>query len=349
MQPSKSESSRSATVSPAADRHGPGGVSKAAVYPAVVQRVKYVKKKDGKVIAAKDNYTVKKDEGEEELTEEEYRAHLAKIHGPRKGLKSAAPVVVETAAPGRGRGREKVPADLIYRGMSVNNISNLKKDKPAIFTVQHPQGEASPADHIVRDDMDSPFLSFEAGGLDVSAGKYAPKPVDESWRPLGVSTLEGDFLKQEKSYTQESQEKYKDRARIGLVAGIRRAKGQLDFSTAEKARALGDPDAEKLAVADKEVLVKPGDKGIARRDVPFLARVKRITREYFQKHIKNQTAEKALGFHNDTFYKLQMHTPESGFGFDVSPELLRGPNASDDEMSDIEEMDLDLEGADKED
>jgi hypothetical protein len=341
----------------------PGNISTSPV----IQMVKYVRKEedgeDGDIVIRADAYRLKKEESE--VTEEQYRLYLAKKHGPQKGTKYAAPVVMETVVPKaaaksgrknkvpvRSTNTQKVPADLIYRGMSVNNISNLHKKKPAIFTVQNPTGDVSPEKHIVDDDINSPYLSFEAGGLSVSAGKYAPKPVDERSRPLGVSKLEGDFLKQEKSYTSESQDKYKDRDRIGLVAGIRKPKGALDYSDAAKAKVLKHPKAQELAVADKEVLVKPGKGGVAPEDVPFLAKVEKVDRDYFVKHINNQSAKKALGFFNDTYYKLQIKGTDPAlnlpdFGFDIPGELLRKKEDDDGDMSDIEEMDTDLNDLDE--
>gem|GEM_PF-6085291 len=333
----------------------------------VIQMVKYVQKQedgeDGEIVVRADGYRLKKEE--REVTEEDYRLFLAKKHGPRKGTKYAAPVVMETIVPraaAKGGAKSKrpvnstntrrVPADLIYRGMSVNNISNLQKKNPAIFTVQHPEGDVTPEKHIVDDDVNSPYLSFEAEGLSISAGKYAPKPVDERGKPLGVSKLGEGFLKQEKSYTGESQDKYKGRKRVGMVAGIRKPKGALDYSDAEKAQALKHAKARELAIADKEVLVKPGEEGITPEDVPFLGKVERVDRDYFVRHINNQTARKALGFFNDTYYKLQirgtdpaLNLPE--FGFDIPEELLRKKEDDDGEMSDIEEMDTDLSDLDE--
>lgn len=310
----------------------------------VIQLKKYVMKKNGKVVVAKDSYKVKSDE--RELSKDEYKEHLFKQHGPSKGKKSGAPGVREDV-PQRGRkAAEKKGADLggdlIYRGMSVNNLANLYGDNPAIFTVQNPEGSATPEEHIVDDSQDSPYLSFEAEGLAVSAGKYAPKPVDDDNKPLGVEMLEGGFLKQEKSYTKGSQEEHEGRKRIGVVAGIRKRREHLDFATKEKAAKLKGEKAQDLAVADKEVLVKLGVEGIKREDVPFFAKVKRVPEAYYKKNIKNQTNKKALGFFDGTYYKTQIDQERSAaFGFDVHEDLIRSADESDDEMSDIEDLNLD--------
>lgn len=311
----------------------------------VIQMKKYVRKKNGTVVVAKDNYKLKADE--EELDKETYRQHLAKIHGPGKEKKSSAPRVVEASSQQGGKKKKDKAKDsegeLIYRGMSVNNIANLYGKKKAVFTVQHPEGSATPEEHIVDDDMDSPYLSFEARGFEVSAGKYAPKPVDKKNRPVGVKELEGGFLKQEKSYTQESQLEHADKARIGLVAGIRKKKSHLDYSDAEKAKALKDKKAQDLAIADKEVLIRPGKDGVTPEEVPFIAKVKRVPPGYFVRHIKNQTAKKGLGFYNGAYYKVQIDDERSpDFSFDHPPELRRSDSDSDSEMSDVEDMNMDF-------
>lgn len=325
----------------------------------VIQMVKYVKKEDDdKVVVREDNYRLKR--GEIQVDEAQYKAYLFKIHGPQKGKKHAAPVVVEVVVP-KSAGRKGAgsqaparyirtqasPADLIYRGMSVNNIFNLRKPQSPIFTVQNPDGEVTPEDHIVEDDPNSPYLSFEAESLSISAGKYAPKPVDDNARPLGVSVLDGGFLKQEKSYTGESQEKYEGRKRIGMVAGIRKPKDALDFSTPDKAQALKSKKAQDLAVADKEVLVKPGKRGITPVEVPFLAKVQRVDKDYFVRHINNQSAKKALGFFNDMFYKIQIQGRPPGlnmpeYSFSIPEELLRKASEASEDMSDIDEMEINL-------
>lgn len=309
----------------------------------VIQMKKYVMKPSGTVVVAKDSYTLK--EGEIALTKDEYKEHLFKQHGPGKGKKVGAPGVREEAPKGRKVAKKKgadLGGDLIYRGMSVNNLANLYGDSPAIFTVQNPEGTATPEEHIVDDSLDSPYLSFEAGGLAVSAGKYAPKPVDDDNKPLGVEILEGGFLKQDKSYTKESQGEHEGKKRIGVVAGIRKRREHLDFATQEKAEKLKGKKAQDLAIADKEVLVKPGAEGIKREDVPFFAKVKRVPETYYKKNIKNQSSKKALGFFDGTYYKTQIDQARSDtFSFDVDDELLRRADESDDEMSDIEDLNLD--------
>ena len=315
----------------------------AALPDGPIQLKKYIRVGDV-VRKVKTSYTLKSTEVV--ASKKEYLEYLAKTHGPIKGRKSFAPTV-QGVAPTVRKGKKSADnralqdMDLNYRGMSVNNISNLQKNNAAVFTVNNPAGTASADDHIVNDDLNSPYLSFEKGGLEISAGKYAPKPVDEHNAPLGVKTLEGGFLKQDKSYTKDSQELHADRQHIGLVAGVVPMKSDEDYSTPDKADALKSEKARILAVADREVLVKPGAKGIGRSDVPFLARVKRVPKEYYIRHIQNQTTNKALGFYDGLHYKIQMDKRSNEnyrFAFKIPPVLTRAADESDDEMSDIEEI-----------
>ncbi|HAS43379.1 MAG TPA: hypothetical protein DCS93_23060 [Microscillaceae bacterium] len=345
---------------------------------APIQLKKYVQK-GKRVFEREDGYKLKR--GEKEITKDEYRAYLVARHGPQKGEKKKAPrvqgVIPRTSGKKKGRKKKKKSGranqqvhlqdiELNYRGMSVNNIKNLQdgdSDDP-IFTVQNPDGRASAVEHIVDDAMDSPYLSFEKNTLAVSAGKYAPKPVDRHNRPLGVRILSGGFLKQEKSYVEDGWDEYDVRDRIGLVGGILPQRSDEDYSTLELASQLVTPaptgekqrakekrlekdkKARDLAVADEEVLVRPGPDGISRRQVPFLARVKRVPQEYYQRHIMNQTPQKALGFFNGLYYKLQLDSRSDdayNFSFSFDPELARRDDESDDEMSDIEDLDFDFD------
>lgn len=249
-------------------------------------------------------------------------------------------------------------ATLVYRGMSVNNINNLQKAKDAIFTAQTPTGEATPVEHIVDDSETSPYLSFEQGGLGISAGKYAAKPVDAQNRPLGVTVKEGTgFLKQEKSYTAESQQEHAGGKRLGYVGGIPSAPDHLDVSDNAKATrelkppglsegaALKSDKAIKLAEADREILVKPGVSGIGPDGVPFVAKVKVVDDAYFRKNLIHQTPTKALGFFKPfglgdaaVFSKIQV--VKGSFTFNIPPELLHFEEDSEGEMSENEDMNL---------
>jgi hypothetical protein len=235
--------------------------------------------------------------------------------------------------------------DLIYRGMSVNNIRNLQRDEGVVFSAQNPGGTASPEEHIVNDSPESPFLSFEAKSLAISAGKYAAKPVNpDSKKPLGVEKKEGGFLKQHKSYTADSRRRFPTAKRIGYVGGIKpEGKETADYSTETKASALTDERARNLAVADAEILVKPGEGGISKTDVPFVAKVQEVTPEYYEAHVAKQSARKALGYYKPTggppvYHKIQIPSKYTGEEYEFAiPEELR--RASDDEdMSDIESM-----------
>lgn len=237
--------------------------------------------------------------------------------------------------------------NLYFRGMSVNNVRNLTKGKEVIFNAQNPEGKASPEQHIVDDDKDSPYLSFETEGLKISAGKYAPKPVDpKTKKPLDVKEEKG-FLKQEKSYAKKSKQKHPDAKRIGYVGGIIPPVGTLDFSTKEKANALKSPKAQSLAIADKEVLVKPGIGGIKKDQVPFVAKVQEVPEDYYIKNIGNQTEKNALGYYKSTkgkpvYYKIQIASEHSdkSYKFNIPLELKREEDDSDSEMSDIESMEF---------
>jgi hypothetical protein len=275
-------------------------------------------------------------------------AHMPAAH---QGKQISFPRVV-----GRADDRE---ADLAYRGMSVNNIRNLQKGDAPVFTVQNPMGTASAIEHIVDDSETSPFLSFEAGGLGISAGKYAPKPVEpRTNKPLGVEERAGGFLKQAKSYKEASRREHAAAKRMGYIAGITATAGteRLDVSDTAKAERAFIPrrgveterqrKAVDLAVADREVLVKPGRAGIAPAQVPFVAKMQEVDKAYYEKHLTRQTSSKRLGyfkgFDADPIYsKIQVRPQEEGndqYKFEVPDDLRRADDDSESEMSDIDEM-----------
>jgi hypothetical protein len=329
------------------------GSQSAAHYPSHTLQLKkmYVKYgNNGDIKKEKENYKLKKNE--EPATKKEYQTYLINKNIEKKS-KSFAPVVKEKLK--KSNNNRLKESDLLFRGMSVNNISNFQEKKnqkngKPIFTVNNPDGTASETEHIEEDHPDSPFLSFETSGLNVSAGKYAPKPVDEKNRPIGVKKLETGFLKQEKSYTQENMEKYSEFKHIGMVGGIEKGYNFQDFSTEEKVKKLKSQKAKNLAIADKEVLVTPGKDGI--KNVPFLAKIKKVTADYFNKNITNQTSKKALGFHNDNFYKIQIVDSEDSkkeYFFDVRKDFIRQDDESEDEMSEIDEMNFDFSEEETED
>ncbi len=287
------------------------------------------------------------EERRRERAERHRRLYRRDRPDPRNvGKQMAAPRVVDVS------GGLPQTASLDYRGMSVQNVANLQHgpaaDADPVFTVQQPEGKATAVEHIVDDAEDSPYLSFERGGLAVSAGKYAPKPVDPvTNRPLGVAKRSSGFRKQEKSYSEESRRKHRDDKYIGYVGGIRANEHPSeDYSTPNKAAALPDEKARDLAVADREVLVRPGAKGIERQNVPFVAKVKRVSGDYYERHIGHQSRKKALGYYkafdkDPDYFKMQIadeHT-EDGLEFDVSPEYIRQDD-SESEMSDIESMEF---------
>ncbi|MDF3025978.1 MAG: hypothetical protein K0S23_285 [Fluviicola sp.] len=285
----------------------------------VLQRVIYVKKAD--IVSCRDDERLRS--GETKVERTDYQKYLFKELFKDKA-KSIAPTVEGTAAESSSEDPNRIDltSKLIYRGMSANNVANRDDvNKPSVFTVQNPDGGASEVNHIVNDDPDSPYLSFEANGLGISAGKYAHKPVDKDNQSLGVSTDENGFLKQEKSYTQDNiGDKYAGKKRIGVVAGIFKKSAHLDLSTAENAKRVLNPDDSKnkdkvkavdLAVADKEILVKPGPNGIVKGDVPFYAKVETITEQEFIDNLDNQTPTMALGYHKPSYYKIQIDTTKS--------------------------------------
>ena len=249
------------------------------------------------------------------------------------------------------------PAGMIYRGMSVNNIRNLQKAKEAeadddvIFDVQHPDGKATVEEHVRDDAENSPFLSFEKEGYEVSAGKYAPKPVfPRTARPMHVTKRKGGFLKQRQSY--KTWQREKTISKLGYVGGVKPGKEapMVDISDEKRASEhLKDEESIKRAVADREILLRPGAEGVPRRALGFVAKVKQVPKAYFEKHVGNQTRDKSLGIYRPygeakapEFYKLQIDRGETdeGVGFDVPKELMREEEDSTDEMSDIEEMDF---------
>ena len=288
---------------------------------------------------------------------EEHKARVAPSHLPKATKKKQMkfPRVVEKKESGT------VNADLAYRGMSVNNIRNMQQNAGAVFTAQNPTGTASAVQHIAKDDPNSPWLSFEVGGFDVSAGKYAAKPVNpETNVPYGVTKKEGGFLKQEKSYAAESRRKYPRAKRMGYVGGIKAGAGteRLDVSDKRKADAYFKPHegedredrqtAVNMAVADRELLVKPGATGIGPDDVPFTSKVQEVDEEYYKKHLTRQTSRKALGYYQPkgrnkpgrpVYTKIQVAKSEGDrYKFDVHPDLRRADDDSESEMSDIEDM-----------
>jgi hypothetical protein len=270
---------------------------------------------------------------------EAHRAQLFRVNKPQNHPRKQVRFPAVTV----GKGRDERAADnLVYRGMSVNNVRNLQRRRP-VFTAQNPHGHASPEDHIVNDDPNSPYLSFEARGMNVSASKYAPKPIDPRTRkPRDVQLQEGGFLKQKKSYVQSSRERNPDALRMGYIGGIVPPGGgrTLDFSTPKKALALRSEEARERAVADAEVLVRPGPEGIAPEQVPFVAKTQEVDAAYYQKHVGNQTGSKALGYSkpfgdgaDTTYYKIQI-PPKYNSGnhqFRIPEELQR----DDDEMSEM--------------
>jgi hypothetical protein len=287
------------------------------------QLFKYIKKND-RVQKRDDSYRTRS--GETEVTRDTFQKYLFDQITKNK-IKSYAPTVMGTKratdATALPPHREDLTSKLIFRGMSVNNIANNAKEDAPIFTVDQPDGTASPVEHIVHDAPNSPYLSFESQGLNVSAGKYAHKPVDANNQPIGVQTLSSGFFKQEKSYTQENMDRHQGK-RIGLVAGIFNKAHYLDVSTQEKAQAevakttsslTDQATAVDLAVADKEILVTPGADGISKGNVPFYAKVEVLTKDEFIANIDKQTPTMALGFHNGVYYKIQIDLARSNAKF----------------------------------
>ena len=300
-------------------------------------------------------------------TEQEARAHEAACRKAERRRRRERVTPAELPQPHQGKqtrfpsvvsADDHKPAKLVYRGMSINNVRNLTTGSEAVFTSQAPEGTATPLEHVVDDSQDSPWLSFEAGGLDVSAGKYAPKPVDPDTRkPLGVERKPGGFLKQEKSYTAKSRRDHPTAKRIGYVGGITPDAGseRLNVSDERHARhvfaATPDETQERrqkaidLAKADREVLVKPGVGGIEAAKVPFVSKVKEVDEAYYRKHVARQTPSKTVGYYkafgeDATYVKMQIPPSHPGYKFGVPRDLLREDDDSESEMSDIEDPDL---------
>lgn len=285
----------------------------------------------------------------------------------QKPKQSSFPKLVRTG------GAQPVPeTSLIYRGMSINNVKNLKDSAEAqdatqvIFNAQNPQGGATAVQHIAHDDPNSPYLSFETGSYDISAGKYAPKPIGPGHaKPRGVKRLEGGFLKQVKSYTGKTKTKYATSSRVGYFGGLDPQGLQtLDVSTKGRAAQhlndvnLQDRDkARKLAVNDREILVTPGLQGVPRSQVPFVGKVQKVTPEYYAQKRRLQTPTKALGYFKNKgapidqaeYYKVQIPDkyalPGQGYAFDIPQHHLR-QDEDEGEISDVESVDLDLDDDD---
>jgi hypothetical protein len=370
---------------------GPVDLPVAPAATSVVQMVKYRRKKNGTFDQVPDDYAKKPKE--KVFSEDEFlaycqkqgleNAHVTEIRTRRAkearkqaraarrarvtpGQMPAAHAGKQIKAPAVVKQEDNAPADLVYRGMSVNNIRNLQRGEPAVFTAQAPTGAANAVDHIVDDSPESPYLSFEAGGLGISAGKYAPKPVDANNKPHDVVQNADGFLKQEKSYTRASRRRHPNAKRIGYVGGIPADAGteRLDVSTAPKAaaalgaEALGSQarrdKAQQLAVADKEVLVKPGAAGIAPAKVPLVASVKEVNEAYYRKHVARQTSRKALAYYKPSgegaapvYTKVQIPANNAQYKFDIPEDLRRTDEDSEAEMSDNEDMNLeDYDGDD---
>lgn len=197
--------------------------------------------------------------------------------------------------------------NLIFRGMSPNNIKDFHApkadDQAPVFIAENPKGTASATEHISEDSRESPYLSFETEGLGISAGKYAPKPVSAENELVGV-TYEGGHLKSQKASYKQHNAVRGQHHRAGMVAGIDRRKFETeDYSTERKASALKSDDAQKQrdarekAVADKEVLVKAGEKGIPAEKVPFIALIEEVSKDYYRANASNQTDRLALGYY----------------------------------------------------
>ncbi|HYJ83790.1 MAG TPA: hypothetical protein VEW26_13230 [Allosphingosinicella sp.] len=195
-----------------------------------------------------------------------------------------------------------------------------------------------------------------------SAGKYAPKPIGPGHRkPRGVKKLDDGFLKQQKSYTKKTKEKYATSSRVGYFGGLDPEGLQpLDVSTEKRAKQhLVDPDlkaqgkARGIAVNDREILVKPGAQGVPRTKVPFIGKVKQVTKEYYDEKRNLQTSTKALGYFKNkgrpvaeaNYYKVQIPAKyalaDHPYGFDI-PEHLKKREEDEGEISDVESIDLEL-------
>lgn len=302
-------------------------------------------------------------------TEEEVRRGHS---GANLGAGAALRDVMQSSFPKllRGHGDDSVAADnLIYRGMSINNVKNLKNDAAdeeegdgVIFNAQNPQGQVGPVAHIVSDDPQSPYLSFEAGGFDISAGKYAAKPIGpDNGKPRGVSLKEDGFLKQKPSYTGDSRRDYPNSRRVGYIAGLNPANVEtLDVSTPERAALhLNDDDAgrrddaRRIAVNDREILARPGVGGILRSQVPVIIKVKEITRLSYLANRTRQTPTKAFGFFKPMgrtaaktlYYRVEIpanYNPAGDYRFEIPAHLRQPEEDQGAAISDTESVDLDL-------
>ncbi len=243
--------------------------------------------------------------------------------------------------------------NMIFRGMSPNNIKNFEASQhggegaPPVFIAENPTGRASATDHIEKDDRQSPYLSFEAGGVAISAGKYALKPVSANNTLVDVSYEEGHLKSDTPSYRASGPSR-NEHHRAGMVAGVS-ATDDLhpeDYSTETYAKKLHREDARKKAIADKEILIKAGAKGIAAEDVPFIALVEQVSEDYYLANASNQTPSQALGYYKPhgeldrtVYYRLYIPTDYAkSFVFDIAAHQQRHPEDLRPEMGAIDPL-----------
>ncbi|WP_299780238.1 hypothetical protein [uncultured Roseobacter sp.] len=265
-----------------------------------------------------------------------------------EGKQMHAPRIIGVSPEGKAQ-----VGSLIFRGMSPNNIKNFEASQhggegaPPVFIAENPTGRASAKDHIADDDRQSPYLSFEAGGVAISAGKYALKPVSKNNTLVDVS-YEGGHLKSNTPSYRARGTSRNEHHRAGMVAGVS-ATDDLhpeDYSTETTAKKLRDDDAQAKAIADKEILIRAGTKGIAAEDVPFIALVEQVDEEYYRANASNQTPSQALGYYKPNgpldrtvYYRLYIPTEYAeNFGFDIAAHQQRHPEDLRPEMGAIDPL-----------
>lgn len=240
---------------------------------------------------------------------------------------------------------------LLYRGLSVQGIKNLQESlhnpEMPVVKAQHPNGDATIYQHVRENSTESPYMSFEIG-MGVSVGKYAPKPVNDQNKPIGLSQEKDGYLRTPPSYKTQNIKATADNKRIGYTVAVEPGQFKdVDLSTEDKAAGQFQNDktikneadrnrAIKMAVADKEVLLTPEEDGITRDKIALVQKIQAVRKDYYKANDSKQTSTKALAKFKNRHFKIQIpkkYNPELLYKYDF-------PESNQDDMSSIDSMDL---------
>ncbi len=245
---------------------------------------------------------------------------------------------------------------LLHRGLSAQGIKNLKESlhdpKIPVIKAQHPNGKATLYQHVRENSIESPYMSFEIG-MDVSVGKYAAKPVDDQNKPVNLYQEEDGYLRIPPSYKKENINATVNNKRIGYTVAVEPEQFKdIDLSTEDKAisqfqndNAIKDDKdriiAIKMAVADKEVLLIPGEKGITKDKIALVQKIQQVNNEYYEEHVSKQTPTKALARYKNQYFKTQIPKKYNpGLHYQYNHNV---PIDNSDDMSSIDSMDLNVQ------